>query len=278
MAQRLVNAKTPIPGLDKKTSNAVLGGLKLQLKEKAKADKAAQEAAAARARLETESAEGARKQSETEQQFSREKDARDAAVRARLEAEGVAERENIIETARALVDSQSVREADRFRTAQQTALFPETREKIQRQTREGEAPEAVTLDSYISRVQARLADVEQQLDEMPPPPSGAEGPWSDTGNAARLVRRKQQLQNVLSGLEARRAALDTEDTATQTVAVPPAGAQIDTRPQPTLLESARDMAQRALASPQVDEETKALVAQVQDSLPQLEQLITARPQ
>jgi hypothetical protein len=114
MAQALVTANAPIPGLKKRESNAVLSGLKLQL------DALGGQMAAGR-----EAAGYERQQTDIEQQVAREQAARLAATQQQLELEGTAEREAMQEVAAERASDMRARELQALQTAQQTTLFPE---------------------------------------------------------------------------------------------------------------------------------------------------------
>jgi hypothetical protein len=209
-----------------------------------------------------------REQAGTEQAVAREQAARSAALQEQLDFEGTAEREAMQELAADRAADMRARELARLRTAPQLALFPEQREQVVRtevEQTERERPAEVTpLRSELARLLRERRGLERQATQAQPAP-GAElaGPASLFVNNARdqirtLDTRIAEIEEQLTGLMA-----PGVETRRQLQEAP----QPDLRPQGPLAERLNTLAERVLLSPQVDEDTKALVREVQDNLP-----------
>jgi hypothetical protein len=211
-----------------------------------------------------------REQAGTEQAVAREQAARSAALQEQLDFEGTAEREAMQELAADRAADMRARELARLRTAPQLALFPEQREHVVRtevkQTERERPAEVTPLRNELARLLRERRVLERQASQAQPAP-GAElaGPASLFVNNARdqirtLDTRIAEIEEQLTGLMA-------PGVETRTVGIPPEAPQPDLRPQEPLAERLNTLAERVLASPRTDEDTKALVREVQDNLP-----------
>jgi hypothetical protein len=177
-----------------------------------------------------------RRQGELEQEFSREKDARDAATRQALETEGELERDATIDYARSLLEQFGQRRNAEQRRARQTELFPEGREQV---TQTSVEESETDLRNELNRLQQAKKDLLKRGEAQEGLPYvAAEGPFTqildiDMGRGyvadrvkaidARIAEVKDllltdqvQLQDKIAELEKRRAekeALPQEELA-----------------------------------------------------------------
>jgi hypothetical protein len=206
-------------------------------------------------------------------------EARRAQVAEQMQTEGRVEREALTETARDLASSMRARELEVLRNAPQLTLFPEARETVTRTT---------TEENRVAGLRNELAQQTKVLDRLmarPPAPEGlptqaVEGPYSilempkmQQAQIAAVERRIEDLKGQIAKAPTTRPGSTARVEATPELAAP----EVEVR-RPPLIQRINTMAEQALASPRVDEQTKALVMQVQDRLPQLQALVSERPQ
>lgn len=177
-----------------------------------------------------------RRQGELEQEFSREKDARDAATRQALETEGELERDATIDYARSLLEQFGQRRNAEQRRARQTELFPEGREQV---TQTSVEESETDLRNELNRLQQAKKELLKRGEAQEGLPYAAvEGPFTQLldievgrGYVADRVKAldariaevkdllltdKVQLQDKIAELEKRRAekqALPQEELA-----------------------------------------------------------------
>ena len=177
-----------------------------------------------------------RRQGELEQEFSREKDARDAATRQALETEGELERDATIDYARSLLEQFGQRRNAEQRRARQTELFPEGREQV---TQTSVEESETDLRNELNRLQQAKKELLKRGEAQEGLPyAAAEGPFTQLldievgrGYVADRVKAldariaevkdllltdKVQLQDKIAELEKRRAekqALPQEELA-----------------------------------------------------------------
>lgn len=206
-------------------------------------------------------------------------EARRAQVAEQMQAEGRIEREAMTGTAQDLASSMRARELEALRGAPQLTLFPEARETITRTT---------TEENRVAGLRNELAQQTKILDRLmarPPAPEGlpaqaTEGPYSilempkmQQAQIAAVERRIEDLKGQIAKAPTVRPGRTERVEGVPELAAP----EVELR-RPPLIQRINVMAEQALASPRVDEQTKALVMQVQDRLPQLQALISERPQ
>lgn len=151
------------------------------------------------------------------------------------------------------VEAQRAQEAEQFRQAPQLEMFAPAREQV---TRTVEAPrmsaQAKNLQSQIDALEVRRAET--------------------TDRPERAVALDRQIGE----LQAKLDALAPEVTETRRVAIPPQEPTPVTQPAPALTKQINTLTERVLASPRVDEETKAVVQQIQADVPAFIRAATAR--
>ena len=211
-----------------------------------------------------------REQAGTEQQVAREQAARSAALQEQLELEGTAEREAMSELAASRAADMRMRELEALRGAPQLALFPEQRKQVVRteveQTERERPAEVAPLRSELAKLLRERRGLERQAAQAQPAP-GAELAGPASLFVVNTQDRIRTLDTRIAEIEEQLTGLTAPGTETRTTRVAPEAPQPDLRPQGPLAARLNTLAERVLASPRVDEDTKALVREVQDNLP-----------
>jgi hypothetical protein len=153
----------------------------------------------------------------------------------------------------AQAEAQRTQEAEQFRQASQLEMFAPAREQV---TRTVQAP----------RMSAQAQKLQTQIDALE----------VRRAEAADRPERAVAIDKQIGTLQAQLDALAPEVTETRRVGIPPQEATLSTQPAPALSKQISTLTERVLASPQVDEETKAVVQQIQADVPAFIRAATAR--
>ena len=156
-------------------------------------------------------------------------------------------------TQQAQAEEQRTQEAEQFRQASQLEMFAPAREQV---TRTVQAP----------RMSAQAQKLQTQIDALE----------VRRAEAADRPERAVAIDKQIGTLQAQLDALAPEVTETRRVGIPPQEATPVTQPAPALTKQITTLTERVLASPQVDEETKAVVQQIQTDVPAFIRTATAR--
>jgi len=155
-------------------------------------------------------------------------------------------------------------------------------------------PRVEVDDGRVAEIDARVAEIDARIAELEAVSRTAPGSLSELvplrPEMSRLLAEKRALEQEratprgepvndrireidtrVAEIEEQLTGLTQRAVETRSVMAPPDTPQADTRPQGPLPERLNALAERILASPRVDEETKELVRQVQDNLPALMQ-------
>jgi len=153
-------------------------------------------------------------------------------------------------------------------------------------------PRVEVDDGRVAEIDARVAEIDARIAELEATSRTAPGSPSELvplrPELSRLLAEKRALEQEratprgepvndrireidtrVAEIEEQLTGLTQRAVETRSVMAPPDTPQADRRPQGPLPERLNALAERVLASPQVDEETKDLVRQVQDNLPAL---------
>ena len=204
-----------------------------------------------------------RLQSRLEQETAREEDARRAQVDAELAAEGTAEREAMQELAQDLAYRQRMRGYSELGREQQFELFPQPREKVEQKTAD--------IASELRKLQERIAELEKRRAEKQALPQEE--------LAGALSREPGQIVDIdkrLAEMRQRLKDLRESDLERRTVRVLPEAPQVDVRKKPKLAQQVAALADRVVAAPGVDEQTKDVVRQIQADVPGFLRAATAQ--
>lgn len=153
----------------------------------------------------------------------------------------------------AQIEAQRAQEAEQFRQAPQLEMFAPAREDV---TRTVEAP----------RMGAQAQKLQTQLDALE----------VRRAEAADRPERAAAIDRQIGELQAQLDALAPDVVETRRVGIPPQEATPSTQPAPALSKQISTLTERVLASPRVDEETKAVVQQIQADVPAFIRAATAR--
>lgn len=204
-----------------------------------------------------------RLQSRLEQETAREEAARRAQVDAELAAEGTAEREAMQELAQDLAYRQRMRGYGELGREQQFELFPQPREKVEQKTAD--------IASELRKLQERIAELEKRRAEKQAlPQEELAGALSrEPGQIVDIDKRLAETRQRLNDLQ-------ESDLERRTVRVLPEAPQVDVRKKPELAQQVAALADRVVAAPGVDEQTKDVVRQIQADVPGFLRAATAQ--
>jgi hypothetical protein len=196
-----------------------------------------------------------------------------------LLAEGELERDAVQalarEQAQAMTGRLSEEQNAQLRAAQQTTMFPESQQRVVRTQQEDQRlpQEARNEIAALTRELRKIQRLPDALPGLPTPEIG--GPWSPLTAPAAERERVADINRRISDLY--KTASPTTVT-TETSALPPERAQIDTRPQPKLEQAVTSLLERVGTDPQTDTETQDLAARVQEQLPAVLQQLRIQSQ
>jgi hypothetical protein len=175
---------------------------------------------------------------------------REEAVAQRAQQEAAAQ---VAKDAEAQAEMQRVQEAQQRQQAPQMDMFPVAREDV---TRTMQAPRLLPQQTAI---QERMDVLEKKRAEVADSPQ-------------RVAAIDQQIAKLQTTFD----KIAPESVETRTFAMPPQEPVAATQPAPALVKQINTLAERVLASPRVDEQTKAVVQQIQADVPAFMRTATAQ--